>query len=429
MFEKIGNFFKAQSNAQMSGNDELFDRLIEGIASINLQAANVTGDNVSTRNIATDYPAVARASTLISGVVAQMLCNGGLYIRDNKNRIVNTRRANHTLKLFAGKPDRYTPAHTFYEDLATDYCLDGNALIKKDRLGSIQRFTRYSPASASARLTEKGNLIYQALPFYDSNITGIKTVISSERMIHIRWPLTDSTALSSDRGFFATPPITKIRNAVAAGLKQDNLIVQWYDVASKSTLHFDFDFENTRNLTPAQKQQIKKKIENKSKSGQVIVTFGARSTNLNTGPQSDDTDKLRKFQIEEVARYYGIPLPLLSVPVGQWSRGINEQIMKLAWRTCFSLHFNRFNAALSAGLLLNGETFEPDISQLVRGDASGIAELVMAIQGDAQRNPAASRREIRNIIGLPRDIDGEIIETVKDIQPQEKSNEIRKPND
>ena len=86
--------------------------------------------------------------------------------------------------------------------------------------------------------------------------------------------------------------------------------------------------------------------------------------------------------------------------------------MKMAWRTGIRLHLDRFLAPYKTRLLLPGERFEVDPSEFVRGDASGIAELVRVLQGDAQHNPVASREELRHISGLPREPDGEITPTV-----------------
>ena len=107
--------------------------------------------------------------------------------------------------------------------------------------------------------------------------------------------------------------------------------------------------------------------------------------------------------MEEIARIYGLPLPLLSAPLGQWTRGVNEQVMKMAWRTGVRPHLDRFLGALKTRLLLPGERFEVDPSEFVRGDAGGISDMLTAMQGDAQRNPVASERELRHIAGLPRE--------------------------
>ena len=63
-------------------------------------------------------------------------------------------------------------------------------------------------------------------------------------------------------------------------------------------------------------------------------------------------------------------------------------------------------------MLMLDERFEFDPSELVLGDASSVCKMLMAIQGDSQRSPVNSRPELRYIAGLPREPDGEIVETM-----------------
>ena len=124
--------------------------------------------------------------------------------------------------------------------------------------------------------------------------------------------------------------------------------------------------------------------------------------------------ELREFQVQEIARFFGYPLPLVSMPIGQWTRGVNEQVMQMAWRTGFRTHLDRLLSVLSLGLLPMGERFEPDPTAFVRGDSASMAELVMALQGDAQRDPVASRSELRHMSGLPNEPPQPIVPTKKE---------------
>ena len=404
MFER---FFNPKPKLQ---GDPFIKKLAESIAVIQSQYEGLNLETQS-RDYAIRYPSIARCTLIISNIIAGLLCNGSLEVRDYNDKKIDTRRAQNVLKLFSGKPDRLTPSFTFFEDCVADYCLDGNTLIATDRLGSQKKYLhRYSSHDAYTKLQNSSSSLFDYYAYKAFSMDGALEIIPSSRMIHVRFPMLRSPRKSNadnSRMLFAVAPTALIAEAIRIGRKQDKSLAKWLD---KPTMHVNFDPELAIRLTEDQKKDIKAKIREEDESGQVIVTFGADSNPINAPIQ--DSSEMRSYQVEETARFYGLPLPLLSVPVGQWSRGINEQIMKLAWRTGLNLHFNRFAYTLGTHLLNEGEYFRPDVTEFVRGDASGIAELVNATQGDAQRNPILSRGELRHITGAPREPDDEIKDTV-----------------
>ena len=148
-------------------------------------------------------------------------------------------------------------------------------------------------------------------------------------------------------------------------------------------------------------------VEERLEKSKSFSSFGATVTEIKEPPVHESVVAGRSYQVEEVARFYGLPMPLMSAPIGQWTRGINEQVMKMAWRTGIRPHLDRLLKSLQTRLLQPGERFEPDPTDMIRGDGSAIAELTNAWQGDAQRNPIASREEIRHMAGLPRTPEGD----------------------
>ena len=137
------------------------------------------------------------------------------------------------------------------------------------------------------------------------------------------------------------------------------------------------------------------------------MTFDGKSSYIRDVPQDDQAAKLRSFQVEEVSRVFGVPPPLLNVNMTSWGSGI-EQLARLFWRFGLRQHVERFLAPFSLRLLPMGVRFEVDPTEMLRGDTKETAELVRVLAGDAQREPLASREEMRRLAGLPRDVDGKI---------------------
>ena len=112
-------------------------------------------------------------------------------------------------------------------------------------------------------------------------------------------------------------------------------------------------------------------IAKRARNQNPLVTESTDSSIIGTHPQNADDQELRNFQVQEIARYYGIPLPLLSVSIRQWGAAVNEQISKLGYRWGVKLHLDRILAPLRLKLLMPGERFRIDPTELVRGDTEG----------------------------------------------------------
>ena len=145
-----------------------------------------------------------------------------------------------------------------------------------------------------------------------------------------------------------------------------------------------------------------------SKSREPLVTFGGKSTKIEDSPQDSEARGLREFQVQEIAKVYGVPAPLLGVDVTEWGQGI-EQLAKLFWRFGARQHLERFLSPFQNRLLRPGDRFHIDTTDILRGDSAAIKEMVMALQGDAQRAPIATREELRRIAGLTVDPVGEFM--------------------
>ena len=361
------------------------------------------------------FPPVARAVGLIGAITGQMATNGGLTVRDSDDRKVMNRRVNRVLELLSHSPDGgLTPALYFVEDAMADYLLDGNALIRPLFNAPMMpmALVRYRPQGAYT-LTDDGPLTYQAQPALRPD--GMLHLIPGREMVHVRWPHLESDRLgSSARQYFAVPTVTLFAQQFIIGLLQDAYVRKRYQNAPVTQLLLSQKFENTPNAKPDNRRAIQDTLAEVLRNNPGLAVFDVDATQMDSAPVHEAVLDAGSKQVEVAARIYGLPPPLLALPVGQWSRGVNEQVMKMAWRTGLRIHVDRFLAACKTRFLLPGERFEVDPSEFVRGDASGVAELLMAMQGDAQRDPVASREELRHLAGLPREPDGEIPTTKRD---------------
>ena len=383
-----------------------------------------------TRDVAVAYATLNRCVTLTAGAVAQLVCGGGLRIVDSDGRRRTSRRADRVLEVLSTSADNgVTPSHSLIEDAVADYCLDGNALFvpAKSGDGMLQGLRRFSSWDTHQIFSNDGTeAVYRLTPVDGREAT---EYAAARDVIHVRWPrLLRYGRTRSTRAGFAVAPVVALRPALDIGLQGDRYIREWFAKGSRSKIHFNLGLQPGETmLTMEQRRQLQGWIQEQAKSGRPMVTQDMTSTRIDDTPQDSEAAKLRDFQVQEVGRYYGIPAPLLGMNVTQWGQGI-EQLMKLWLRVGLRDHAMRFLAPFQIRLLRPGDRFLIDPTEVTGGDYDAIAKLIMAVQGDAQRPPIATREEMRHIAGLPRDPDGEFMQVEPKKTPPSSAEGIVDPD-
>ena len=350
------------------------------------------------RNASLAFPTYFRVISLCSGVIAQLLSSGSLRIRDREGEVVETDMARRVLDLFEHSPDGITPAHTWIEDWATDYLVEGNALceVVKGYRGKLYGLNRLSVWDANTIATKDGSTVYRAREI-GAKYTNDFREIAEMDVMHSRWARTlrYSASQQANRWNFAPAPVRLMRVALEVGLAGDKAIQDWF-AGSKANVGIAFK----ERLNPSQFEQVQSQISKSSdRRRPIIVGADATFTNLQNNAATKDQAMLREFQVSDVGRIYGTPGPIIGQAVTQWGEGI-ESLAKFFWKFGIRQHINRMLAPAKMRLLEPGQRFEVDPTELLRGDIADIAMLITAASGDAQRDQIATIEEMRNWMGL-----------------------------
>ena len=368
------------------------------------------------RDIAVTFATLNRAVTLISGAIGQLVATGGLYAVDRGGREAKSRRVMAVIERMGDSLDGGdSPALQTVEDMAADYCLDGNAISVPDwmRDGTLRRLTRMSAWASELIPTSDGGSVYR---LQQAQGYGSGAEYEARRdVVHQRWPqLLRYGRSGSTRDGFALGPVVALRPALEIGVQGDRYIREWFGSGAKSKLHIDYGVSPTEGrsqiLSPDQRKSLADEIGTLTTgTRKPLVTFGAKSSYLRDIPQDKEALALREFQVQEVLRVYGIPAPLANVDMTSWGSGI-EQLARVWWRFGLAQHLDRFIEPLSHRLLPPGVRFRADPTDFLRGDWKDSTLLANAIRGDAQRAPVGSVIEVRRVLGLRPDVDGDLME-------------------
>ena len=376
-----------------------------------------------TRNNAVVYAALHRCVQLVTCAIAGLICNSGLRVVTRDGHRVDNRRTKYLLDVMCETmDDGDTPSYTFFTDLGADYLLDGNGLMVPEfgSTGLFKGARRFEPWTA----TTTSDRIYHMIAA-GSDDQGAE-YFAKRDVVHVRWPLMQGNNYTGRRGF-ALSPISLLRTAIQVGLGSDRYVLDWYGGGTKTRTHLDYEVGEDKAFkshpTAEQKREIHKWVRAQTQNAGPLVTFGAKSQKIDETPQDRQMQFLRDFQVQEVARFFGVPLPLLSVNIQQWGASVNEQIAKLGYRWGVKLHMDGMLAAIGLRLLQRGERFQPDPMMLTQGDAEAITELIRALRGDAQGGPVATGPELRRMAQLPIEPEGEYIPMPMSTQQTSEGNE------
>ena len=272
------------------------------------------------RDVAVSYATLNRCVTLIAGTVAQLITGGNLRVVDQDGRRRTGRHAERVTELLSYSPDGgTTPAHQFIGDLVADYCLDGNALIVPTVSGdgTLRRLRRMSPWDNDVTYSRLGEAVYRLTPVDGQYLTEHH---AARDVVHVRWErLLRYGRNRSTREGFALAPVIALRPALEIGLQGDRYIQRWFSGGAQSKLHINFATPpHVAQLLPDQRKELIDYVKRAVRSREPLVTVDATSSNLQDTPQDRQAKDLRQFQVQEVARAFGVPPPLLNIEMTSW---------------------------------------------------------------------------------------------------------------
>ena len=380
----------------------------------------VLDDRPLRREKAMGYVPFARSINLIASQCAEVIANTARVV-DMTGDVITTEQSKRALAFLQHSPDGVHNAQAWLKDLFFDLLIEGNAVVyavpvpMSDGATKMRsRLVRLNALSASARISDHSmgwpSLVYQGTPY---GIAVTYDVYSHRDIIHVKYeaPNLQRTTSSdealtfdnSDLKFnFSPAPVTHLSKAIKIGIEADNWVGDFFDNAAKNNMVVSFPQDMS---LKDQKAFLKYWRKTETNHRYPILGFGgAQVSVLNQTPQEAEAKELREYQVQEVARYYGIPAPLIGSHVTQWGSGI-EQLARLFYRYGLRFPLGQFLDAFSFRLLPKGQRFEVDSLSEVKGDMSAMTALLSAARPGPNGPATISRREMRAMLGLYGDMD------------------------
>lgn len=401
MLSSIRRFFGARNDigsAEIRRGDGVWESLTGGAS---LQAPS--------ESAALAVTAVYACTTLISGAIASLPMH--VYRRSSDGDLERDHQSDLWWILNEQFCKRWSAA-AGWSFLAQSKLLHGDAFaeIRRNRNGAVTGLVPIHPVRVRVICTgESDRLIYEVQP--DSTVTQPKAsairVIDQDDMIHV-----------PGFGFNGLRGLSALRNSLRGA---GRLAISAQDFSSnflRNSARPDYALMSKANLTQEQfdrLQELIAKHEGTANSGKPMLLEGGIEIETLTMPLEEmQLLETRKFQVEEVARAFGVQPFMIghTEKTSSWGTGVEAMGAGFV-RYTLRDHLNAFTNEINRKFFRTARMVaEFDTTELERGDTKAMFESVRVGLGRAGEPAFMTIEEGRSLLRLPRKMTGTVPEHV-----------------
>lgn len=339
---------------------------------------------------------------LLSETVASLPVN--VYRKTPKGREL---APDHWLSLLmARKPNRYQTKVEFFETLMLNLALHGNAYAKITRVGGqIRSLLPLMASQIETKLLPDGSVVH--LYHADGNVD----VLSSESVWHVKL---------YGNGIVGKSPLAFGRNMFGIAQAAEQSVSKIYANGGKPSGVLSFD----RLLTPAQRASVRENFATLTTGTDdrlLVIEQGMKFDAVSMSPQDIELLASRKHQIDEIARWFGVPSILINQNEGSTTLGSSTaEIISGFYKLNLRPYLERIEASVKTWLFTPDEAnqyeFEFDFEGLLRSDLKSRLEGYRTAVAGTILTP----NEVRRIEGWPRVEGGDVLLSQVNMTPIDK---------
>ena len=243
---------------------------------------------------------------------------------------------NDLSRLFSGKPNRYQTRIEFFETVMLNLVLYGNAYCRITRSGGrIVSLLPLMSSQVNVELEEDGSLVY----YYedDNNVVAI----APENVWHLRL---------FGNGIVGLSPLDYARNSIGTASAAEARISKIMANANKASGVLTID----KTLTEPQRQKIRESFKSLTEGGDdslYVLEAAMKFQQISLSPKDVELLETRKFQIEDLCRFFGVNPVLIGVSgATTWGTGIQE-IMRGFYKLVIRPYLEKLEASIKENLL------------------------------------------------------------------------------
>ena len=260
-----------------------------------------------TEETALQVSAVWACVRLLSQTVASLPLV--VYRKTDKGRELDP---DHWFMRLMERPNQYQTKYEFWEHQVANLALHGNLYARKTELaGKIRSLLPLNPLQVETKLIA-GKVAHMF------SVDGGIAALSSDSVWHAR--------MNGDV-IVGRSPLQFGRNLIGVAQAAELAVTKLYTNGGKRSGVLSFD----KLLTTEQRQQVRDNFSNLTTGTDdrlLVLEMGAKFDPISMSPQDIELLASRKFQIEEICRWFGVPSVLVNDTSGSttWGSGIAELV-------------------------------------------------------------------------------------------------------
>lgn len=349
---------------------------------INLGVGTKSGKSI-TPATALRFVAVYRAVTLISGQIGSLPLK--VFDDEKEEEVVSVITTPH-------------PGMTefeFRETMAGHLGTWGNFdafKVRSTQSGEVQELWPYMPGRTSYRLERPSEQNPSGRLYDITNDAGaVVSTLTDNEVFHV--------PLFSLNGFVGLSPIGLAREAIASALSAEEFANRLWKSGSLMSGFLTTPQRLQEEKAKTLKARWQERVGGLDKAWEVaVLDSGADFKPLTLPPNDAQFLENRKFQVDEIARLYGLPPHLLSQQERQtsWGTGIEQNNIGFVVYTLDPVWLTRIEQRFTL-LVPSGNKAEFQVQGLLRGDSAQRSAFYTALFNMGALNP----NEIRDLENLP----------------------------
>jgi HK97 family phage portal protein len=296
--------------------------------------------------------------------------------------------------LLKSAPNNWQTAYEFKSQMQANALLHGNAyaLIVRS-MGRVIRLVPLDPTLVTPELSDTWQMTYK----YQSKNGGTK-ILQPGDIMHLR-------DLSLD-GVSGVSRVKLAKDAITLAINAENAAANLFKNGVMAGGALKHPGTLSTEAYERLQQSIQERYSGAANSGKWMILEEAMSAEqfAQTAQDSQHIEN-RKHQIEEIARAFGVPRPLLMMDDTSWGSGI-EQLAIFFIQYTLAPWFTAWEQAIERSLLSEGEKplYYAKFNEraLLRGTLKDQADFFAKALGSGGHSPWLSVNEVRDLSDLPQ---------------------------
>lgn len=283
--------------------------------------------------------------------------------------------------LFDGMVNRYQTKVEFFDSFVMNHVMHGNAYALKQYSGDrLVGLLPLMSAQMETKLLKDGSVIHAY--HHDEGVT----VYPAEKIWHSK---------IFGNGIVGLSPLGHARNSMGIALAAENRVSRIYKNGGKPTGVLTID----RTLKPEQREQVRKEfadLQEGNNDSLMVLEADLKYSAISMSPTDIQLLESRRFQIEDLARFLGVPSVMINDTSGTtvWGSGI-EQIIGGWHKLSLRPQLVRLEASMEAHLRRPGDRtkVEFNMDDLLRASRKERMEANQVAINSGQLTPNEARED------------------------------------